>query len=166
MAPVIPIQEAPLPQPPIKKFYLSTPDSIQPTSPHSFPHSIPETSLLLSLSHPDPSTSPTTAFFLSCLPDPILFLHYAAAFIYPRLTLGNGGGWRHQLVELVLEDKDGLAATSGGRIGVSLNWVGNIMDDVRKGQKRVEMAVKEFKGVCTYTILCAQKLMLIMGFIM
>lgn len=61
-------------------------------------------------------------------------------------------------MELVLEDKDGLAATCGGRIGVSLNWVGNIMDDVRKGQKRVEMAVKEFKGVCTYiTPFCALK---------
>lgn len=59
-------------------------------------------------------------------------------------------------MELVLEDKDGLAATSGGRIGVSLKWVEKIMDEVRKGQKRVEMAVKEFKGVCRYiTPFCA-----------
>ncbi|AFR97327.1 hypothetical protein CNAG_04889 [Cryptococcus neoformans var. grubii H99] len=147
MAPAIPTQEAPLPPAPVKKFYLSTPDSIQPASPRSFPHSIPVTSLVLSLSHPDPSTSPATAFFLSCLPDPILYLHYAATYIHPRLSLGNGSGWRHQLVELVLEDKDGLAATSGGRIAVSLKWVRNIMDEVRKGQKRVEMAIKEFKGV-------------------
>lgn len=158
MAPAIPTQEAPLPPAPVKKFYLSTPDSIQPASPRSFPHSIPATSLVLSLSHPDPSTSPATAFFLSCLPDPILYLHYAATYIHPRLSLGNGSGWRHQLVELVLEDKDGLAATSGGRIAVSLKWVRNIMDEVRKGQKRVEMAIKEFKGVCTYLILfCALK---------
>lgn len=61
-------------------------------------------------------------------------------------------------MELVLEDKDGLAATSGGRIAVSLKWVRNIMDEVRKGQKRVELAIKEFKGVCMYLILfCALK---------
>ncbi|WVQ77580.1 hypothetical protein IAR50_007268 [Cryptococcus sp. DSM 104548] len=115
------------------------------------PQQLPPSSLIFCLKHPHPSQSPSTAFFLQCLPDPIMFLHYAALFIRPRLALAQGdsnaGGWRHQLITLELEDKDGLAATSGGKIGVSLHWVERSRQEVMSGKKHVEQAVKEFKGV-------------------
>ncbi|WVQ80071.1 hypothetical protein IAT38_002172 [Cryptococcus sp. DSM 104549] len=119
------------------------------------PRPILPQSLVLSLTHPHPSTSQPTAFFLACLPDPITFLHHSAGFIASILSLGEGassGTWRFQIVQLELEDKDGLAATSGGRTGVSLHWVGRVMHEVQQGRKRVEEAVKEFKGVLLHEL--------------
>ena len=55
--------------------------------------------------------------------------------------------WRHQLIELELEDAPGLAATSGGKIRVSLHWVGALMREVQRDQRDMPSTVKEFKGV-------------------
>ncbi|ODO11291.1 hypothetical protein I350_00067 [Cryptococcus amylolentus CBS 6273] len=140
-------------------YYLSTSlpsPSIQALQTPPPPHQLPPSSLIFCLKHPRLDASPATTFFLQCLPDPIMFLHYAALFIRPRLALGHGGGggdgqpgggWRHQLITLELEEKDGLAATSGGKIGVSLDWVERARQEVMGGKKHVEQALKEFKGV-------------------
>lgn len=125
--------------------------------------------LLFSLTYPDPSVSPPTAFFLECLPDPIGFIFHAACFIRARLSpsgptpwsdttsqSGPSGGmpelpWRHQMIELELEDKPGLAATMGGKIAISLHWVADIMHQVRDGRRSLAAAAMEFKGVCGST---------------
>lgn len=147
---------------PITTYYLTTsppsPTSLRPISPpRPGPQAIPPSSLLFSLTHPSPSTSDTTLFFLTCLPDPIGFLHHSAHFIRPHLSRSStqnpssrqaqAEAWRHQMMELILEDEPGLAATSGGRIHVSLQWVGGVMREVQGGKRDMQSAVKEFKGV-------------------
>lgn len=137
-----------------------------PEPPRGRPSEVPTSTLLFSLTHPDPSVSPATAFFLECLPDPIGFIYHAACFIRDRIhPLGStpwsgpvsqggpSGGmpelpWRHQMIELELEDKPGLAATMGGRIAVSLPWITDIMHQVRNGRRSIAAATHEFKGVC------------------
>ncbi|WVR04854.1 hypothetical protein IAU60_001866 [Kwoniella sp. DSM 27419] len=153
-----------LPPGPVTIFYLSSPPSspsatqgpLRPVAPSTSPRTIPPDNLLFSLTHPHPSTSRPTAFFLSCLPDPIGFLYHSAALIRRHLCLdaGNDTGvdWRHQLIQLELEDKEGLAATSGGKIGVSLQWVDKVMQTVDKGERKMEGAVKEFKGVLLHEL--------------
>ncbi|KAK8847658.1 hypothetical protein IAR55_005517 [Kwoniella newhampshirensis] len=150
----------PVPSPPITTFYLSTPPStpypnLRPIPAPSTPRPLPTSTLIFSLTHPHPSQSPETAFFLACLPDPISFLYHSATVISRHLSLNPEQGvtdWRHQLIELALEDKDGLAATSGGRIGVSLKWVGDVMRTVERGERGVDGAVKEFKGVLLHEL--------------
>lgn len=56
--------------------------------------------------------------------------------------------WRHQMIRLELEDKPGLAATSGGKVAVSLHWVSDIMREVQQGSRSLAAATHEFKGVC------------------
>lgn len=151
----------PIPQPSksSKRYYLSHPPSIlSPTnalSPIPYPSSprqLPSTSLLFSLEHPDPSTSPSISFFLSAIPDPIGFLYHSSILIRLHFTAeeveSGESGWRHQLMELELKDGPGLAETSGGKITVSLKWIGDIMREVERGQRDMPAAVKEFKGVC------------------
>ncbi|ORX35891.1 peptidase of plants and bacteria-domain-containing protein [Kockovaella imperatae] len=122
----------------------------QPLQPVQTPTNPPAGSLIITLVHPDPSRSPATAFFLLCVPDPCLFAYYSALFIHRHFTSSSSTGpirWRHQHIELELEDKDGLAATSGGRIGISLHWIGNVMKDVNEGRRTMDSAAQEFKGV-------------------
>ncbi|WVF69508.1 hypothetical protein IAT40_004285 [Kwoniella sp. CBS 6097] len=151
-----------VPPSPITVYYLSSPAPyvpLRPVPPPSSPQALSSHTLLFSLTHPHPSTSRATSFFLSCIPDPIGFLYHSSTFIAKHLSLsiehgGNGGGieWRHQLIQLELEDKEGLAATSGGKIGVSLKWVENVMTSVEKGERSVDGAVKEFKGVLLHEL--------------
>ncbi|WWD21747.1 hypothetical protein CI109_106234 [Kwoniella shandongensis] len=150
----------PVPPPPITTYYLSSPPTapypnLRPIPPPNTPRPLPTSTLIFSLTHPHPSSSPETAFFLSCLPDPIGFLYHSATFISKHLSLNAEQGltdWRHQLIELALEDKDGLAATSGGKIGVSLKWVGDVMRTVERGERGVDGAIKEFKGVLLHEL--------------
>ena len=110
----------------------------------------PPGSLIIALTHPDPSRSPATAFFLSCIPDPCLTTYYSALLIHRHLVSSSETGvprWRTRRILLELEDKDGLAATSGGRIAISLRWVGNVMRDVQAGKRAMDSAAQEFKGV-------------------
>ncbi|KAK6903428.1 hypothetical protein I203_106931 [Kwoniella mangroviensis CBS 8507] len=154
----------PSPSTPITTYYLSSPSSspfapLRPIPPpQGTPHIIPPHNLIFSLTHPPTDTSKPTAFFLQCIPDPIGFLYHSSTFIHRHLNLddgrGPGGGieWRHQLIQLVLEDKDGLAATSGGKIGVSLRWIEGIMNQVERGEKGMDGAIKEFKGVLLHEL--------------
>lgn len=111
----------------------------------------PQGSLVISLSHPDPSKSPATEFFLHCVPDPCTTAYYSALLIHRHLTASTDGRndprWRHHTILLKLEDKEGLAATSGGTIGISLKWVGDVMRDVQAGKRAMDSAAQEFKGV-------------------
>ncbi|OCF44781.1 hypothetical protein I317_01270 [Kwoniella heveanensis CBS 569] len=156
-----------VPPPPITIYYLSSPSPapyyapLRPVPPPSSPRALPTPTLLFSLTHPHPSTSRATSFFLSCIPDPIGFLYHSSTFIAKHLSLSAGGGnsggvnaieWRHQLIQLELENKEGLAATSGGKIGVSLKWVENVMTSVERGERSVDGAVKEFKGVLLHEL--------------
>ncbi|WVQ98335.1 hypothetical protein IAU59_005458 [Kwoniella sp. CBS 9459] len=153
-----------VPPPPITIYYLSSPAPYVPlrsVPPPSSPQALPSHTLLFSLTHPQPSTSRATSFFLSCIPDPIGFLYHSSSFIISHLSLSahegganDGGGieWRHQLLQLELEDKEGLAATSGGKIGVSLKWIEKVMLSVEKGERNVDGAVKEFKGVLLHEL--------------
>ncbi|WRT64507.1 uncharacterized protein IL334_001439 [Kwoniella shivajii] len=146
------------PPPPVTTFYLSSPSpstsSLRPIPPPSSPSAIPSHTLIFSLTHPHPSSSQATSFFLDCIPDPIGFLYHSSSFISKRLSLSNSDQieWRHQLIQLELEDKDGLAATSGGKIAVSLKWVERIMHEVQRGSKNVQSAIKEFKGVLLHEL--------------
>ena len=95
---------------------------------------------------------------MTCLPDPIGFLYHSAIFIQSNLKPSStpdhvpdsGSEWRHQLIQLVLEDEPGLAATSGGKIHVSLQWVESVMKDVHSSKRDTQAAIKEFKGVRQY----------------
>ncbi|WWC59752.1 uncharacterized protein I303_102314 [Kwoniella dejecticola CBS 10117] len=167
---------------PVTTYYLSSPSSpvstsssaqhhyhshypLRPIPPPEGPQAIPRHTLIFSFTHPHPSTSDATAFFLECIPDPIGFLYHSASFISRFLILNEHPGnprdpgkiepdieWRHQLIALELEDKDGLAATSGGRIGVSLKWVEGVFKDVKNGVRSIESATKEFKGVLLHEL--------------
>lgn len=155
--------------PQVTTYYLSNRFPDEPTGqaalePIAYPRQIPTSSLLFSLTHPEPSQSPATAFFLDCLPDPIGFLHHSSSFIRSHLSLPASNPstnlpsippddrsqtpWRHQLIELVLEDSEGLAATSGGKIVVSLRWVDNVRQEVQDGRRELVSATNELKGVC------------------
>ena len=134
-----------------------SPNPLQPLQPISSSSSAPPPgSLVLSLTHPDPSQSPATAFFLACVPDPCTFAYYSALVIHRHLTPAVGSSntvrWRHPNIQLELEDKDGLAATSNGRIAISLHWVGSVMQDVQAGKRKIESAAQEFKGVGEFEI--------------
>ena len=149
-------RSSPIPAQPITTYYLSSsppsPVSLRPITPPNRLHPIPPSTLLFSLTHPDLSLSEPTFFFLTCLPDPIGFLLHSALFIRSHLIPSSNpqldSNWRHQLIDLVLEDKPGLAATSGGRIHISLHWVGSILGEVKASKRDMQSAVKEFKGVC------------------
>ncbi len=78
--------------PQVTTYYLSNRFPDEPTGqaalePIAYPRQIPTSSLLFSLTHPEPSQSPATAFFLDCLPDPIGFLHHSSSFIRSHLSL-------------------------------------------------------------------------------
>jgi hypothetical protein len=146
----------------ITKYYLppstSSPSypttSLQPisTPPHLPP--LPSSTLILSLSHPPPSTSKATQYFLDCIPDPPAYLLHASTliqkFLTPQQAEQRETKWRHQLIELKLVDEEGLAWTSEGRVHVSLKWVDRIRIEEENGGKKRDEAVKEFKGVCEY----------------
>ncbi|KAL7422042.1 hypothetical protein Q5752_003815 [Cryptotrichosporon argae] len=121
-------------------------------------------------------------FFLEALPDPVGFAYHAANYAASHLVLGesgvphvggHGGGgdeseqgeggqgeqsgyaarrWRHQMVQIELEDKPGLAATAAGHIGISLHWVADIMRQVRTGERDMASATREFKGVLLHEL--------------
>ena len=59
--------------------------------------------------------------------------------------------WRHSSIGLVFEDGPGLAATCGGEIKVSMQWVGSLMAHVRDGGRSRVSATREIKGVCKLT---------------
>ncbi|OCF54043.1 hypothetical protein L486_08483 [Kwoniella mangroviensis CBS 10435] len=138
----------PSPSTPITTYYLSSPSSspfapLRPIPPpQGTPHIIPPHNLIFSLTHPPTDTSKPTAFFLQCIPDPIGFLYHSSTFIHRHLNLddgrGPGGGieWRHQLIQLVLEDKDGLP----------------LLQEVERGEKGMDGAIKEFKGVLLHEL--------------
>lgn len=113
---------------------------------------IPSGSIYFRLTYP-PSSSPTS-FFLDCLPDPIGFLAHSANLIRFHLGCGSSGPskWRHDSIQLILEDHDGLAHTCAGDIHVSLKWIGDIMRQVQDKRRDKESAIKEFKGVCEYLV--------------
>ncbi|RSH92435.1 hypothetical protein EHS25_008850 [Saitozyma podzolica] len=123
---------------------------------------LPRSTLLFAFTHPPLTGSPPTRFFLTALPDPISFLHTSSARILGQLSPSShphsdsadrpAPRWRHQLVHLELEDKPGLAATSSGRIAVSLHWVGDIMRQVEDGRRDLKSATKEFKGVLLHEL--------------
>ncbi|WVW78132.1 hypothetical protein I302_100083 [Kwoniella bestiolae CBS 10118] len=146
----------PQPQPQTTYFLSSPPPNfpLRPIPPPGSPRVIPQSNLIFSLTHPPPHTSEPTLFFLQCVPDPIGFLYHSSSFIQQRLSLDNTHSieWRHQLIQLELEEKDGLAATSGGRIGVSLRWVEGIMRSVRDGERDMKGATREFKGVLLHEL--------------
>ncbi|EIW71078.1 hypothetical protein M231_03523 [Tremella mesenterica] len=140
--------------------------TLLPVPPRSGPHVIPSDHLLFGLTHPDPDTDERTSFFLSCIPDPIGFLFHAAglirshlipssSYVHPSQNSGekqNEPRWRFQLIHLELEDKGGLAATSNGKIVVSLQWVGNILENVKEKKSDKQSAIKEFKGVLLHEL--------------
>lgn len=123
-------------------------------SPSSAPISIPPDTLLFTLTHPHPHTNEATGFFLHCLPDPVGFLHHCVVQIISYLspTFPASPKYRNQSITLVLDPNyDGLAATSGGLIRVSLQWVANVQQSVRDGRE-IEDATKEFKGVLLHEL--------------
>jgi hypothetical protein len=118
------------------------------------PISIPPSTLLFTFTHPLPDHSPPTQFFLHCLPDAIGFLHHCVVQIISYLSpsFPNAPRYRHQSITLILDpDYDGLAATSGGQLRVSLQWIKNTQDSVRQGRE-IEDATKEFKGVLLHEL--------------
>ena len=143
--------------------YLSTPLPLHNTgfpaikdtpSPASHPIAIPPPTLLFTLTHPHPNSSTSTQFFLHCLPDPIGFLHHCVVQIISYLspTYPNAPRYRHQSITLLLDPHyDGLAATSGGQIRMSLQWVENVKKSVEQGRE-IEDATKEFKGVLLHEL--------------
>lgn len=145
-----------VPPQPTTIYYLSNPSpsatSLLPIPSPDHLQTIPSSTLLFSFTHPHLPTSESTRFFLTCLPDPIGFLYHSTSFIRAHLNFSSSivspSNWRHQLIELVLENEPGLAATSGGKIHVSLQWVTATMHEVRDGKRDMQEAVQEFKGVC------------------
>lgn len=147
----------------ITSHYLSTP--LPPTnspypatrsiaSPSSAPISIPRDTLLFTFTHPHPHTNEATGFFLHCLPDPIGFLHHSVVQIISYLspTFPAAPKYRNQSLTLILDPHyDGLAATSGGLIKVSLQWIAGVQQSVRDGRE-IEDATKEFKGVLLHEL--------------
>lgn len=144
--------------------YLSTPLPLvdrspypairQIPSPSEAPISIPPDTLLFTLTHPHPHANAPTGFFLHCVPDPIGFLHHCIIQItsYLSPTFPNVPRYRNQSLSLILDPEyDGLAATSGGQIRVSLQWVKNVQETVRDGRE-IEDATKEFKGVLLHEL--------------
>ncbi|WWC68215.1 uncharacterized protein I206_102138 [Kwoniella pini CBS 10737] len=151
------------PPQPITTYYLSSPSSssstydtlLRPIPPPNSPQTIPRDTLIFSFTHPPLSNSQATSFFLECIPDPIGFLYHSSSFISKNLILNEKPEeieWRHQLITLELENKDGLAATSGGKISISLKWVEEILNQVKKGNKTYENSIKEFKGVLLHEL--------------
>jgi hypothetical protein len=112
----------------------------------------PPGSLHFGLTHPSSASSSyeTSTFFLSCVPDPIGYLAHSASFIRSHLGSGSSGPskWRHSDLHLILEDEDGLAYTSAGKIHISLRWVGDLERQVKDGARDMQSATKEIKGVC------------------
>ncbi|WWC86618.1 uncharacterized protein L201_001495 [Kwoniella dendrophila CBS 6074] len=155
-----PRPRSPPPPSPITTYYLTTPYSSNQQALRSIPSSshpseIPSGSLIFSFTHPQLSISKGTSFFLDCIPDPIGFLYHSSFFISKHLSPNNEQGkieWRHQLIQLELENKDGLAATSGGKIVISLKWIENIMNQVKRNEKSKQSAIKEFKGVLLHEL--------------
>jgi hypothetical protein len=147
----------------ITTHYLSTPlpphDSPYPAlrdtpSPSSAPMAIPPNTLLFTFTHPTLDSSPATQFFLHCLPDPIGFLHHCVVQItsYLSPSFPHPREYRHQSLTLILDPNyDGLAATSGGQLRVSLQWVQNVKSSVEQGRE-IEDATKEFKGVLLHEL--------------
>lgn len=124
---------------------------LHPVPPPNRRQAQPPGSLHFALSYPlPPVAEPAVGFFFSCLPDPIGFLAHSASFIRSHLTTPSAGPskWRFNQIHLSLEDEPGLAYTSGGKINVSLQWIGDVMRDVQDGGRPIESATKEFKGVC------------------
>lgn len=116
---------------------------------------IPPTALLYSLSHPDPTTCERTRFFFECLPDPVGTAYHAMWFARNFLTLPQQqdmATWRHRTIDVLLEDKPGLAWTSGGRITISLQWCNNLLNDCRSGKRTMQDCTFEFKGVSEYQL--------------
>jgi len=143
-------------------YYLSTP--LPPTSNHpairdtpspaQHPIAIPPSTLLYTFTHPHPDHSTSTQFFLHCLPDPIGFLHHCVVQIISYLSphFPQAPSYRHQSLTLILDPHyDGLAATSGGQLRVSLQWVDNVKKSVEQGRE-IEDATKEFKGVLLHEL--------------
>lgn len=124
-------------------------------SPSLAPMAIPPNTLLFTFTHPLIPSSPPTQFFLHCLPDPIGFLHHAVVQIMSYLSPTfpqPPARYRHQSLTLILDPNyDGLAATSGGQLRVSLKWVENVKQSVEQGRE-IEDATKEFKGVLLHEL--------------
>jgi hypothetical protein len=112
------------------------------------PSDIPPGGVLYALTAPDPASDARTSFLLDCLPDPLGWLAHCALFIRARLDEGERCEWRYNQIELVFENGPGLAATSGGLIKVSMQWIGSLMAHVRDGGRSRASATREIKGVC------------------
>lgn len=140
-----------------------TQPALRPTAKLSL-HEIPPGAVLYALTAPDPSTDARTSFLLDCLPDPLGWLAHCALFIRNRLSPPNHNSgqyaksqsiheeWRHSQIHLIFEHGPGLAATSGGTIKVSMQWVGSLMAHVRDGGRSRASATREIKGVCKFSL--------------
>lgn len=126
--------------------------------------SIPPATLLFTFTHPDPSPSASTSgpgvaatqFFLHCVPDPVGFLHHCVVQLMSYLSPAFPNPpqrYRNQSLTLKLDPGyDGLAATSGGELRVSLKWVGDVQKQVSDGRREIQDATKEFKGVLLHEL--------------
>ena len=169
------LKPKPPPPPPLTTYYLPTSSSNSPALaplPNPPPiRQIPLETLILGLTHPEPTRSPATAFFLTCIPDPPGLMWHMSKVIrgildpsqsFPRPGVRGFPDdpsppaaprpWRFQLLHLRLSPEPGLAYTSSGTLTLSLQWLDTLRTQVLDSKMRDVDATREIKGVIIHEL--------------